>query len=250
MNIAEDHQDDWRKLPFAMRLSDEELDLVRWVGARMSRLLLGRYEELPFTERADELGVVVNMVARVAKELRQAKQRDTAQKQTLESQKKELEKQKRELEERVVELEVSRTRAAQLLGAVRDLSAPVLAVHRGVILIPIAGALDPDLLKQAEERVLSSVGAANARAVILDITGAKAIDAELAEGLVRVARAVSLLGARVILCGVSAAAARTAVEQGLDFAPALVRSDLSSAIEAAIAGDVNVRAKRARKTSK
>lgn len=233
--MNDDNQDDWRKLPLAMRLSDEELGLVRWIGARMSRLLLGRYEDLPFFERGDELGIVVNMVARVAKELRQAKQRDTAQKQTLEAQKKELEKQKCELEERVAELEVSRARAAQLLAAVRELSAPILAVHRGVILIPIAGALDPELLLRAEERVLTSVGAANARAVILDITGARAIDAAFAEGLVRIARAVSLLGARVVLCGVSAAAARTAVEQGLDFAPAILRSDLASAIATAIA---------------
>lgn len=248
--MSEEKQEDWRKLPIAMRLSDEEIDLVRWIGARLSRLLLGRYEELPLTDRSDELGIVANMVVRAAKELRLAKQRDVAQKQALEAQKQELEKQKLELEERVVELEESRGRAARLLAAVRELSAPILAVHRGVILVPIAGALDPELLANAEERVLSSVGSANARAVILDITGAKAIEAALAEGLVRIARAVSLLGARVVLCGVSPAAARTAVEQGLDFAPAIVRSDLASAIEAAIAGDADPQAKLFRKSTK
>lgn len=235
--MSEEQNHEWRKLPLAMRLSDEELDLVRWIGGRMSRLLLGRYEDLPFMDRNDELGIVGNMVARVAKELRQAKQRDVAQKQALEEQKKELEHQKHELEERVAELEASRLRAAELLAAVRELSAPILAVHRGVILVPIAGALDPELLAQAEERVLTSVGTASARAVILDITGAKSIEATLAEGLVRIARAVSLLGAKVVLCGVSAAAARTAIEQGLDFAPAIIRSDLSSAIQAAIGND-------------
>jgi len=234
--MSENSPEEWRKLPIALRLSEEELDLVRWIGARMSRLLLGRYEDLPFMERADELGILGNMVARVAKELRQAKQRDLDQKRKLEGQKKELEKQKEELETRVVELEASRARAAQLLAAVRTLSAPILAVHRGVILVPIAGALDTELLAQAEERVLSSVGSANARVVILDITGAKSIDPSVAEGLVRIARAASLLGARVVLCGVSAAAARTAVEQGLDFAPAILRNDLSGAIEVAIAG--------------
>lgn len=246
--MSDDSQEEWRKLPIALRLSDDELDLIQWIGARMSRVLLGRYEELPFLERTDELGILGNMVARVAKELRQAKQRDASQRRELEDQKKELEKQKEELETRVQELEVSRARSAQLLTTVRQLSAPILAVHRGVILVPIAGALDPELLAQAEERVLSSVGSANARAVILDITGAKTIDPSVAEGLVRIARAVSLLGARVVLCGVSAAAARTAVEQGLDFAPAILRSDLSSAIEAAIAGDqIGSRGKTVRK---
>jgi rsbT co-antagonist protein RsbR len=246
--MSDDKQrEEWRNLPFAMRLTDEELDLVRWIGARMSRLLLGRYEELPYMERNDDLGIVANMMVRVARELRQAKQRDLVQKKELEAQKRELEAQKNELEARVSELETARAEAAKLLGAVRELAAPILAVHRGVILVPIAGALDRELLEQAEERVLSSVGAANARAVILDITGAKAIEATVAEGLVRIARAVSLLGARVVLCGVSAAAARTAVEQGLDFAPAILRSDLSSAIDAAMAEENGFGVKAIRK---
>lgn len=247
--MSEEKPEDWRQQPIAMRLSDEELDLVRWIGARMSRLLIGRYEDLPFIDRSDELGIVVNMVARVAKELRQAKQRDAAQKKELEARKQELEQQKQELEMQVVELEASRARSAQLLGAVRELSAPILAVHRGVLLVPIAGALDPELLANAEERVLSSVGSANARAVILDITGAKAIEAALAEGLVRIARALSLLGARVVLCGVSPGAAKTAVEQGLDFAPAIVCSDLSSAIEVAIGRRGTIRAKPSAKAT-
>ena len=232
--MSDEGQEEWRKLPFAARLSDEELDLIRWIGARMSRLLLGRYEELPFMQRADELGIVVNMVARVAKELRQAKQRDLEQKRKLEVQNDELERRKTELEIRVAEVELARAEASRLLEAVRKLTAPVLKVHRGVMLVPIAGALDPELLSRVEERVLSNVGLTNARVVILDITGARVIEAAVAEGLVRISRAVSLLGARVILCGVSAAAARTAVEQGLDFAPAILRNDLAGAIEAAI----------------
>jgi len=149
----------------------------------------------------------------------------------------ELEARRNELESRILELDASHAESARLFSAVQDLVAPILAVHRGVILVPIAGALDPGLLPQAEERVLSSVAASGARAVILDVTGAKVIEAAVAEGLVRIARAVSLLGARVVLCGVSPAAARTAVEQGLDFAPALLRRDLSSAIDAALAED-------------
>jgi len=149
----------------------------------------------------------------------------------------ELEAQRNELEARILDLDASRAESARLFLAVQDLAAPILTVHRGVILVPIAGALDPGLLPHAEERVLSSVAAAGARAVILDITGAKVIEVAVAEGLVRLSRAVSLLGARVVLCGVSPAAARTAVEQGLDFAPALLRRDLSSAIDAALAED-------------
>ncbi|MDI1432402.1 STAS domain-containing protein [Polyangium sorediatum] len=212
------------KSTLAARLLDEEMELLRWIGARMSRVLLGRYEELPFIERTDELGIVANMVARVARELRRGRERDEAR--------------RKELEARVKELEEARAEQERLLAAVRELSAPVLEVYRGVLLVPMAGALDASMLAQAEGRVLAQVSAAGARTVILDITGATAIDPVVAEGLVRIARALSLLGARVVLCGVSAAAARTAVEQGLDFAPAILRADLGSALEMAIGAEL------------
>ncbi|HVK67813.1 MAG TPA: STAS domain-containing protein [Polyangium sp.] len=222
--MSEKAEAEQEKSTLAARLLDEEMELLRWIGARMSRVLLGRYEELPFIERTDELGIVANMVARVARELRRGRERDEAR--------------RKELEARVKELEEARAEQERLLAAVRELSAPVLEVYRGVLLVPMAGALDASMLAQAEERVLAQVSAAGARTVILDITGATAIDPVVAEGLVRIARALSLLGARVVLCGVSAAAARTAVEQGLDFAPAILRADLGSALEMAIGAEL------------
>lgn len=220
-----------QKEPLAARLLDEEMELLRWIGARMSRVLRGQYDELPFIERTDELGIVANMVARVARELRRSRERDEARRE-------ELVLRGRELEARVKELEEARAEQERLLAAVRDLSAPVLEMYRGVLLVPIAGALDAAMLAQAEGRVLARVAAAGARTVILDITGALVIDPVVAEGLVRIARALSLLGARVVLCGVSAAAARTAVQQGLDFTPAILRADLGSALETAIGAEL------------
>ncbi|MRG97967.1 STAS domain-containing protein [Polyangium spumosum] len=225
--MSDGTEDEQKRLPLAARLLDEEMDLLRWIGSRMSRVLIGKYEELPFLDRKDELGVVANMVARVARELRRSRERDEARR-------KELEMRGRELEARVAELEEARAEQERLLARVRELSAPVLEVYRSVLLVPIAGALDASLLAQAEGRVLARASQAGARTVILDITGALAIDPVVAEGLVRIARALSLLGARVVLCGVSPAAARTAVEQGLDFAPALLRADLGSALEVAV----------------
>lgn len=203
-----------------MRLTDEEVDLLRWIGSRMSRVLLGRYEELPFIERRDELGIVANMVARVARELRVARDRDEVQ--------------KRELGSRLRELEAARVEQDRLLAAVRELSSPVLLVHDGVLLVPMAGALDASLLAVAQERVLTGVVVNRARAVILDITGATALDPGVVEGLVQIARGAALLGARVVICGVSPAAARAAAEQGLSFSPAIVRARLKNAISAAL----------------
>lgn len=216
-----DSKDDWKTLPLAMRLSEEELTLLRWIGTRMSRLLLGRHEDLPYIERADELGLVANMVARVVGELRATRKRDDAQRE--------------ELKARVSELEQARAEQHKLLETVRELSSPTIVVARGVLLVPMAGALDREMLADAELRILVNVVKDRAHTVILDITGAQAIQSETAVSLVQVARAVSLVGAQVILCGVSAQAARTAAAQQLDFAPAILCANLSKAVETALA---------------
>ena len=56
--MSDEKNEEWRALPLAMRLSDEELELMGGIGARLSRILLERYEDLRFTERKDERGVV------------------------------------------------------------------------------------------------------------------------------------------------------------------------------------------------
>lgn len=211
---------EWKTLPLAVRLSDEELSLMRWIGTRMSRLLLGRYEDLPFFDRKDELGIVANMVARVTGELRAARVRD--------------EKQREELKARIAELERAREEQKQLLQTIRELSSPVIEVARGVLLVPMAGALDPVLLCEAEMRILSHIVRARAEQVILDITGANVLEPAVAVGLSRIARSVALLGAKVSLCGLSPKAAAMAAEQDLAFEPAHVCANLSKAIGLAL----------------
>lgn len=213
-------QDGWKSLPLAARLSDEELSLVRWIGTRMSRLLMGRFEELPFFDRKDELGIVANMVARVVGELRRARSRDEAQ--------------TRELNARVAELEQAREEQQKMLQTIRILSSPVLMVAKGVLLVPMAGALDSAMLTEAELRILSHIVRARAAQVILDVTGVDAIEPEMAVGLVRIGRSVALLGAQVILCGLSPQAAALAAQEDLSFAPATVCANLAKAIELAL----------------
>jgi two-component system, sensor histidine kinase and response regulator len=115
--MNDDDREDWKALPLAMRLSDEELALIRWIGTRMSRLLLGRYEELPFIERADELGIVANMVARVVGELRAARNRDEKQRQELSARVRELTLLSEQLERAKAAAEVATRAKSDFLAA-------------------------------------------------------------------------------------------------------------------------------------
>lgn len=218
--MADDPDPAWKRLPLALRLTDEELSLVRWIGTRMSRLLMGRYEDLPVIERQDELGIVTNLVARVVGELRAARARD--------------EKRRQELKGRVEELERAREEQKQLLQEIRVLSSPMIVVAPGVLLVPMAGVLSREMLSHAETRILPNIVSTHSRIVILDVTGAPVIERTAAEGLMRIARSVALLGAQAILCGISAQAAHAAVDEALDFAPALICANLSKAIALAL----------------
>lgn len=97
-----------------------------------------------------------------------------------------------------------------------ELVVPVLEVWQGILLLPLVGALSRSRAEHAVDSVLRAVGAHGAETVIIDVTGAAALDGEVAELLVRAIRAIALLGCRSMLVGISPAAAQTLVSGGAD----------------------------------
>jgi rsbT co-antagonist protein RsbR len=124
--------------------------------------------------------------------------------------------QNREIERQAAQL------AQQHIELVRALSIPIITVWPGVLALPIIGAVDADRASQMSEAMLTRVVSERATHVILDLTGAAAIQSETARSLLRMASAVSMLGSRCLLTGVSPEMARTLVE--LDFDTASVQT--------------------------
>ncbi|WP_437632969.1 PAS domain S-box protein [Sorangium sp. So ce854] len=114
-----------------------------------------------------------------------------------------------ELELRVAE------KTRQLEEMVRELSAPLMPVADQVIAMPLIGVLDGARAAAALETLLHGVIAHDATTVVLDITGVAVIDAQVADALIRVAKAVRLLGAQVVLTGIQPRIAQTLVAQGV-----------------------------------
>ncbi len=102
--------------------------------------------------------------------------------------------------------------------AIRELSTPVLQVRPGLLIVPVVGALDAARLDQLEAEVLAAVRTRRARVVVLDVTGVPSLEATMAERLVRTVVGVRLMGAEVIVSGLSAALAQTLVAEGADLA--------------------------------
>lgn len=121
-----------------------------------------------------------------------------------------------------------------LEALVQQLSAPALEVWRGVLVVPLIGALDERRGRDLTERTLEAVTRRASRVVIVDVTGASIEDAVAAEQLSRLARALRLLGARLMLAGVRPALASFLVEQELASTELVAHLDLAHALRAAI----------------
>lgn len=101
---------------------------------------------------------------------------------------------------------------------------------RVTLVMPLVGALDSARLAQVEEQALERLEASRARRLLLDITGVPSVDAQVAQGLVRVVQAARLLGARATLVGIRPEVAQSIVNLGLDLSHIHTESDLQSAL--------------------
>ncbi|HSO37999.1 MAG TPA: protoglobin domain-containing protein [Labilithrix sp.] len=119
-------------------------------------------------------------------------------------------------------------------AAIRELSTPVIRVLDRVLLLPLIGTVDSHRAQQIMESVLTHVVESQARCIIIDIAGVPVVDTRVADHLLKTAAAVRLLGAEVILTGITAQVARTMVQLGLDVSTMHTVSRLSDGIELAL----------------
>ena len=127
-----------------------------------------------------------------------------------------------------------RDREAGLRQQLQELSTPIMPIHDAILVLPLIGQIDADRGQKISERLLEEITAQRARIVILDITGVPTVDRNVALGIVRTARAVQLLGARVLLVGVRAEIAATLVQLGAELDGITTLRNLWSGIEYAL----------------
>ncbi len=119
-------------------------------------------------------------------------------------------------------------------AALRELSAPLIPLNDTTIIIPLIGSLDSQRMQQVMEVLLEGIGAYQVDTAIIDITGVQMVDTQVANALIRTAQAVKLLGAQVILTGISAKMAQTLTHLKTDLRGIITRSTLQSGIAYAL----------------
>jgi rsbT co-antagonist protein RsbR len=117
--------------------------------------------------------------------------------------------------------------------AIRELSTPVLQVRERLLILPIIGVIDPQRARQLTEQLLRGIRTTRAKVVVIDITGVAAMDATVANHLVQTVEASRLLGATVIVTGLSPEIAQTLVTIGVDLGKMNTVGDLQGGIEQA-----------------
>jgi len=117
--------------------------------------------------------------------------------------------------------------------AIRELSTPVLPVRERLLILPVIGTVDPLRARQLTEQLLRGIRTNRARVVVMDITGVPAMDQTVANHLVLTVEASRLLGATVIVTGLSPELAQTLVNIGVDLSKMNTVGDLQGGIEEA-----------------
>jgi rsbT co-antagonist protein RsbR len=114
--------------------------------------------------------------------------------------------------------------------AIRELSTPLLPISKHVVVMPLVGTIDSQRAQQVMEALLEGISAYHATTVIVDITGVRVVDTQVAQALLQSAQAARLLGAKVFLTGIQPQIAQTLVQLGADLSGIVTHSTLQAGI--------------------
>lgn len=141
------------------------------------------------------------------------------------TERKRAEQERLELQEQVI--------AAQQ-AALRELSTPLMPIAKGVVVMPIIGTIDSARAQQVMETLLVGISEHDAEIAILDITGVKMVDTQVAGALIRAAQAARMLGTQVVISGISPEIAQTLVYVGAELREMVAKRSLKQAIAYAL----------------
>jgi rsbT co-antagonist protein RsbR len=115
--------------------------------------------------------------------------------------------------------------------AIRELSTPVLQIRDRLLLLPIIGVIDSQRAVLITEGLLRAIRGTRAKVVVMDITGVATIDSRVANHLLQTVTAARLMGALVIVTGLSSEVAQSLVQLGIDLSRLNTVGDLQGGIE-------------------
>jgi anti-anti-sigma regulatory factor len=142
---------------------------------------------------------------------------------------------KREVQQTTIaDMQATQQREDQLRAVIQELSTPIIPIYRGVLVLPLVGAIDSMRSQEITERLLEEIVRQQADIVIIDITGVSVVDTSVANHLIMTAQAVNLLGSRVIFTGISSTIAQTIIQLGVNLGDVVTLSNLQAGMQFAL----------------
>ena len=127
-------------------------------------------------------------------------------------------------------MEQERVIAAQQ-DTLRELSTPLIPLADNVIAMPLVGAIDTRRANQIIESLLEGIAGHQADFALIDVSGVRVVDTQVADAILRAARAAKLLGAQVLLTGISSEIAQTIVHLGADMSGIITVATLREGLQ-------------------
>ncbi|WDT75171.1 MAG: STAS domain-containing protein [Candidatus Manganitrophus sp.] len=115
-----------------------------------------------------------------------------------------------------------------------EISTPVVKIWDGILALPLIGTLDSRRTMTVMEKLLQKIVDTAATVAILDITGVPTVDTLVANHVMKTVAATRLLGAEVIITGVSPAIAQTIVHLGVDLSGIQTRATMAEGLKLAL----------------
>lgn len=116
---------------------------------------------------------------------------------------------------------------AQQRSTITELQTPVIEVWEGILALPIVGSVDTARAQEMNEALLERIVETGSEIVLLDITGVPVVDTAVARHLLETVSAARLLGADVLIVGLSSRTAMTLVQLGIDLSHVTTRATMA-----------------------
>jgi PAS domain S-box-containing protein len=117
--------------------------------------------------------------------------------------------------------------------AIRELSTPVLRIRDRLLILPVIGEIDGPRAQHLTAELLSSIRTNRAKVVVIDMTGVATMSRQVAQQMLSAIEACRLLGASIIMTGLSHTITGVLVSFGVDLGRVTSLGDLQSGMEEA-----------------
>lgn len=120
-------------------------------------------------------------------------------------------------------------------AALMELSSPITRLWDKILFLPLVGVMDSRRSQEVMKNMLQKIAETQSRVFVLDISGIAVMDTAIANQLVKMTKAVRLMGCRCIVSGISPTVAQTLVELGIQTEEMHTQNNLQGALQDAFA---------------